>query len=486
MAEEVGTATVICTIGMHRSGTSVVSRLLNLLGVHLGADEAMMRAADDNPKGFWEHHPLVMINEEILARFGGGWDAPPAFPPVWPQHHDLDDLRTRARTILADEFGSTPLWGFKDPRSSITLPFWQEVVGPMRYVICLRAPNAVVASLARRNGMDPGRAERLWLAHVHASLAHTRSQPRMLVFYDDILDDWRAELRRLAAFVGVADRAENPDVQLAVSDFLEQALRHHLEGCETRLATDRQLSAGTAGLYLLLRSRARRAASPAAAPGFHGAGGSVDEALEGFAARALEAWDDSSARSAEREQLSEEVRALDARLESERQTMAAERSRLTADLRDLEERHQSLGASRDAALGAIARLESSLASLSAERDDLAARAQTLATENRTLIGACQELSASESAARQSIARLQAELQHAVRDRDRYLNDSLATARTLQEIQSSSAWRLVTASRRAIVRYLPPATRRRRFFDSVLRQITGLLPTPVDPPTTAPH
>jgi len=465
MAQEVATATIICTVGMHRSGTSVVSRLLNLLGVHLGTDDSMMKAANDNPKGFWEHQPLVMINEEILGRFGGCWDAPPVFPPAWAEDPVLEDLRARAREILTDEFGSTPLWGFKDPRSSITLPFWQAVVGPMRYVICLRGPNAVVGSLADRDGMETGAAERLWLTHVHASLVHTRDQPRMVVCYDDILDDWRAELRRLAAFIGCPDRAEDPAVQRAVSDFLEGDLRHH-DGAAALFAADRRLSAGTTGLFLALRS----ACNP------------VDETLELFAARALEAWDDAAALSGERERLSREGQALDernrtlvasqdrardtiSRLESERHDATAERTRLAADVRGLEEQVRTVTASRDAALDTIARLESEVLGRSAERDELVLQLRTLDEKARALAATCNELSATTAEARQSIARLEAE--------------RLAMTRTLHEIQASSAWRLVTASRGAIVRYLPAETRRRRVFNGVLRRILGRRPPPSD-------
>ncbi|MGE0461096.1 MAG: hypothetical protein AB7Q16_06980 [Vicinamibacterales bacterium] len=467
---------------MHRSGTSVVSRLLNLLGVHLGPGEALMRAADDNPKGFWEHHPLVMINDEILARFGGGWDAPPAFPPMWPRHHDFEDLKSRARTILAGEFGSTPLWGFKDPRSSITLPFWQEVVGPMRYVICLRAPNAVVASLARRNGMDPGRAERLWLAYVHASLVHTRNQPRLLVFYDDVLDDWRTELRKLAAFIGLPGRAEDPDVQRAASDFLEHDLRHH-DGAAALVATDRRLSAGTTGLYLSLRGHGRRTVPPAAASCDREP---LDEALELCAARSLEAWDASAALSAERERLSAERERLFAereRLFAEREQLSAEGERLSCQLQALAAQNQALAASQAAARDTIASLEATLAGLSCERDDLNARLRVLQEENATLARSRQELSARASEARQSIALLASDLEHTARDRDRYRNESLEAARTLREIRTSSAWRLVTASRGAIVRYLPAESRRRRVFNGLLRRISNRLPAPADGPAT---
>ena len=60
---------VICALGMHRSGTSVVARMLNLLGVYLGTDQSVSGTSEDNPKGYWEHHAIVLLNDEILDRF---------------------------------------------------------------------------------------------------------------------------------------------------------------------------------------------------------------------------------------------------------------------------------------------------------------------------------------------------------------------------------------------------------------------------------
>src|SRR5688572_17839806 len=116
-------ARVICTLGMHRSGTSLVSRTLNLLGVHLGPSDRLLPADEDNPKGYWEHRAIVDLNDEILDRFGGRWDEPPSFPPAWPRDPRMEDLREQARHLLTDNFAVAPLWGWKDPRTCLTLPF---------------------------------------------------------------------------------------------------------------------------------------------------------------------------------------------------------------------------------------------------------------------------------------------------------------------------------------------------------------------------
>ena len=105
---------VICVLGMHRSGTSVIARMLNLLGVYLGPEERFLKPAFDNPKGFWEHRQISELNEEILNAFGGHHLAPPVLPEGWLKAPDLAGLRSRAQAIISDDFGRSDFWGWKD------------------------------------------------------------------------------------------------------------------------------------------------------------------------------------------------------------------------------------------------------------------------------------------------------------------------------------------------------------------------------------
>src|SRR6202011_5621892 len=116
---------------------------------------------------------------------------------------------------------------------------------------------AVVASLGRRNGISLDKAEGLWITHVQSSLAHTSGQPRMFVFYEDIMSDWAQELRRLAAFIGRPERGEDPRVHASVDEFLDKELCHHRISMED-LAGNQQISFPTKGLYLALRWHAAR------------------------------------------------------------------------------------------------------------------------------------------------------------------------------------------------------------------------------------
>ena len=221
------TPDVTFVLGMHRSGTSLVARLINLMGIELGAAERPAPSARDNPRGYWEHPALTPLNDESLATLGGRWDAPPPLRAGWEADPKLEPLRSVAQSRLESEFEGMPSWGWKDPRTSLTLPFWRNLVAPSRYILCLRNPMDVASSLERRDGFSLGKSQGLWLRYVADALSYTAGQPRLLVFYEDLLEDRSVELERLIDFLGVRPdgkpRLSGPEL----GSFIEDTLRHH-------------------------------------------------------------------------------------------------------------------------------------------------------------------------------------------------------------------------------------------------------------------
>jgi hypothetical protein len=219
---------IICVLGMHRSGTSLLTRILNLAGVEIGSDKALTtEPVADNPKGYWEHHALTGISDAIIKRYGGTWDQPPVLRPGWESDAAFDDLRHRARQLIDEQFSNASIWGWKDPRTCLTLPFWQLLLPRMRYVVCLRNPVDVAASLARRDGFSNEKSFSLWLAYVSAALKYSEGKPRLVVVYEDLMNDCFGELQRIAEFLGTSERASQPDVREAVQEFIDPNLQHH-------------------------------------------------------------------------------------------------------------------------------------------------------------------------------------------------------------------------------------------------------------------
>jgi hypothetical protein len=188
----------VCVTGMHRSGTSVVSRALNLLGVDLGDERDFLRPAPDNPTGFWEHRAIVELNDEVLAVAGGSAVAPPPLEDGWEQRPEFDPLREQARAVLDATFDRGRVAGWKDPRTSLTLPFWRTVVPIDATILAVRHPLQVVESLRARELLDAESAATMYVRYLAAAY---RNDPTCLVVrFDDFFDDVDTVVARIAAF----------------------------------------------------------------------------------------------------------------------------------------------------------------------------------------------------------------------------------------------------------------------------------------------
>jgi hypothetical protein len=220
---------IVCVLGMHRSGTSLLTRALNLLGVDLGPEEHLMRPGPANPAGHWESLPMKRINDEVLLRLGGSWSQPPELGEGWERTPELAEARRQARRLIDTDFSRSDTWGFKDPRNCLTLPFWQRMLPPMRYVICLRNPIDVAASLEAREDepipFDDGIA--LWLRYVGASFEATAGHQRLLVFYEDLMADPGAVIRRLAEFIGRDESDLDANDRSAIDAAVSESLWHY-------------------------------------------------------------------------------------------------------------------------------------------------------------------------------------------------------------------------------------------------------------------
>lgn len=222
---------------MHRSGTSLLTRCLSLIGIELGPDKHLMAATDFNPTGFWEHEGIRTLNDDILVAFGGSWRDVPPLPPGWENDERLQSLRARATEIIATDFADCPAWGFKDPRTCLTLPFWKSLLPGLHYVLCLRNPADVAHSLEHTMPFENGGA--LWLRYVEASLRHTAGEPRVIVFYEDLLANTEVELRRIAVALGIADGATFESALHQAVKFARADLRHHRTDIAELMTDDR-------------------------------------------------------------------------------------------------------------------------------------------------------------------------------------------------------------------------------------------------------
>ena len=218
---------LIVVLGMHRSGTSAMTRGLGVAGVSLG-DVLMPPEPGVNDKGFWEDLDIVRFNETLLMTCGRVWHS---LARIGPQEADLLEAQGHVQAgiaLLHRKAARHARFGFKDPRTAKLLPFWVRVFEQgafaVRYVLALRNPASVVRSLARRDGFAAGKSYYLWADHLVTALSHLRGADSIVVDYDQLMEHPEGELTRVATWLGTKPDAD--DLAAYCHDFLDARLRH--------------------------------------------------------------------------------------------------------------------------------------------------------------------------------------------------------------------------------------------------------------------
>ncbi|HEX5952852.1 MAG TPA: hypothetical protein VFY94_06735 [Rhodanobacteraceae bacterium] len=226
------TSTAILVVGMHRSGTSAATRVLNLLGVELGGN--LLDPGPGNRLGHWEHREVVAIHEALLHGLGMSWDDTRALPETWMASASADAARERIAALVAQDFPGSTLWAVKDPRLCRLLPLWIEALAEagidLRVLFVVRHPAAVADSLKARDGLDPAGTHLRWLEHFGEAEFATRNLRRAIVLYDDLLSDWRSAVESLAARFGLRWPGSIAGASPEIEAFLSEGERHNLAG----------------------------------------------------------------------------------------------------------------------------------------------------------------------------------------------------------------------------------------------------------------
>lgn len=215
----------IYVVGMHRSGTSALSRALGIMVGYDGEAEP----GRGNPAGHWENPRLRRELDLLMRTLGSDWTAPPAEPISWE-----DPLARGHREVLADVVASLGqrTWVLKDPRLCVALDAVASLPqAPPVVVNIYRHPVEVAASISARDGLPLMFGLALWEAYVRLQLRQGATATAVSwVAQDDLLSRSRSTLRALAASLTAAGvRVEDSAVE-AAADSIDPSLRHASSG----------------------------------------------------------------------------------------------------------------------------------------------------------------------------------------------------------------------------------------------------------------
>ena len=222
--------TAVLVAGMHRSGTSALTRVLADLGCDLPA--TLMEANEYNVAGYWESQEIVDLNDALLASAGSSWDDWEPFHPGWYASPVAGDWRRRAAAAVESEFGESTLFVLKDPRVCRLLPFWFDVLEGLgvdcRVVLPIRNPLEVARSLEDRDAMEPSAGMLLWLRHVLDAEAASRNRPRSFVRFDGLLDNWETLADAMGRDLKICWPRRSTPASLEIEERLDPAKRHQV------------------------------------------------------------------------------------------------------------------------------------------------------------------------------------------------------------------------------------------------------------------
>ena len=205
--QPIGPTKTVIVMGLARSGTSVVTGMLKILGVDMGP------SIDDNsnPRGSYEDRDFAKLHKEIFDLTGEGRDywRPPSRQEIRAIGSEIDSA---VRVLLRHKAEGKTLWGWKHTRTLLTYDlFLPHLVNPHFVLVFRNFVGTALSSVehTRRRPTPLSFPEALRLVHFYHGemirfLEDHPQIPTHFIAYEDVLLDPLKEAANLAGFLGVA------------------------------------------------------------------------------------------------------------------------------------------------------------------------------------------------------------------------------------------------------------------------------------------
>jgi hypothetical protein len=192
-------AKTVVILGMHRSGTSMVGGVLARLGINMGEIFREDRITS-NPLGFYEDVDFLNLNIDILKEAGGSWEDPPDLEQIISQESKFN---IKIQKLIKKK---PQIWGWKDPRTSLTIRLYLPYIHNPHFIICHRNPEEVANSLYKRSKMPYEKAMRLINIYKGEIENFFKDYPNLKKFdldYKDVLHNPRDTVDKILNYIDI-------------------------------------------------------------------------------------------------------------------------------------------------------------------------------------------------------------------------------------------------------------------------------------------
>jgi hypothetical protein len=218
-------------LGAPESGAFALTRVLNLLGVDLGKGK-MIPADRGHIFGCWQHAEVTQENEEILEALRSSRDDIGPLPDSWKSAFCALSHKERVLNIMERDFKDATLFGIKDPLICRLAPLWQNILDEIKarplYLIMVRHPMEVAASLSKKEEFPLGKSYLLWLRYMLEAEKATRGKSRIFVSYENLLKNWKDVIGRIEKTFDLSFPMDMEEATPDIENFLQDGLRNHI------------------------------------------------------------------------------------------------------------------------------------------------------------------------------------------------------------------------------------------------------------------
>jgi len=214
----------VLVLGMHRSGTSCMAGLLNILGLYTGPKSTIIPSDENNPKGYFEDTSVVSCNDKLLATdsiknlalkeikigidnkhfiesFSWLFESWNSFSADSSDRFD-SSINSAIRAFMLDKpTDAIPV--IKDPRLCLTLPLWLRIVNVKSVIFMVRNPVSVAESLYKRDSIPFQTSFDVWFNYNQHCLNNIKSLPYKIVNYDSLLSDKESTIKNVCSFLNL-------------------------------------------------------------------------------------------------------------------------------------------------------------------------------------------------------------------------------------------------------------------------------------------
>ncbi len=229
----------IFILGMHRSGTSAITRLVGDIGAYIAPNSLLLPASEDNPQGFWERKDVLSINRALLSAQNCNWYQIQGFNSTRPPPPELH----QPMQTCINELSAHAPFVVKDPRFCLTLPYWLPYLPDIKIILALRHPASIAHSLYLRNALPLEQGLALWENYMTHALENIAGLPVIKCHYEKLIAEPEAEIAALHTALATHFPSLKYHAKNSLNPHLVRANESHIELTQTQQALYEKCSA---------------------------------------------------------------------------------------------------------------------------------------------------------------------------------------------------------------------------------------------------